>query len=119
MNKVLIVDDNMDIRELLQKALQMMCYESTTVSTREEALLRLKKHEYDAIILDWAMNGMKIEDFLAALKKMKKAPPVILCTAANNAPAKARALGLTRYIGKPFDLAMLDATIRGSLVSSV
>ena len=118
MIRVLVVDDSGDVRDVLDKALGMMNYSVTAVPSREHALAELKSRKPDVIIMDFAMSGMSLDEFMTILNKQKKRPPVILFTAAYDAPQKAREFGLIHYIGKPFDLANLECVIQESLSTS-
>ena len=81
MKKILVVDDEANIRELYKEELEEMGYAVTTVPDAVKALSLLETAKFDLITLDMRMPDM---DGIEALRKMKErdsALPVIICTA--------------------------------------
>jgi DNA-binding response OmpR family regulator len=105
MNKgnVLIVEDDPDTAEVLQKVLSDEGYGVGVVNSRDEALRMLKRYIYDFILLDYWMSGLSIDDFLAGIAQPAHArTKVILMTAAGTAEMIARRLSIDDWLGKPF-----------------
>ncbi|MBI1731108.1 response regulator transcription factor [Candidatus Acetothermia bacterium] len=109
----LVVDDESDIRELLQAYLTSQGHTVLTASNGEEALAIFKQNGPDLVILDVKMPGM---DGFEVLRKIRKSSqvPVIMLTARTASLDTVQGLhsGADDYVHKPFDLAVLDARIK-------
>jgi CheY-like chemotaxis protein len=100
---ILIVDDEADIRETLGTALSLEGYSVRLAPDRDIALKMYKQDPPDAILLDWSMSGLGIEEFLREIRAINPDELVILVTAGYRAEQKAKELGLTHFLAKPFD----------------
>ena len=100
---ILIVDDEADIREALGTALSLEGYSVRMAPDRDMALKMYKQDRPDAILLDWSMSGLGIEEFLREVREVNPDELVILVTAGYRAEQKAKELGLQYYLAKPFD----------------
>ena len=69
-NKILLVDDEVIIRQALGINLQKSGYEVTTAGNGEEALARLDNQPYDMIITDYMMGGINGVELSSAAKKL-------------------------------------------------
>ena len=116
--KALVIDDNADIRMLLDGVLSMIGVDTVQAPGGQEALERLPVMESppDLIILDIQMPVM---DGWATLEALRAGPmtrdvPVILCTVKSSAPDLLRGweLGCDAYVSKPFDVRSLMRTVR-------
>ncbi len=110
-NPILVVDDDDDIRETLQEALQMFGYSVRGAANGQEALNLLGQMEEPPclILLDLMMPVMSGQQFRA--KQLENAEfskvPVIIVSADGNATQKAAALGVAYGIPKPIDFDVL------------
>ena len=77
MNSILIIDDELSIRETLEQILSYEGYTAFKAGSGPEALSLLEKEEPDAILLDVKMPGMDGFEVLARLKEMGRKIPVI------------------------------------------
>ena len=100
---VLIVEDDKDTADTLVVVLASAGYGVRKVSNRDSALQVLKSNLYQCIVLDFYMPGMPAKDFMAALKRVQPLSKVLLITAANEVEVEAKKLGVTCYLGKPFE----------------
>lgn len=100
---ILVVDDEPDIRETLGTALSLEGYSVRLAPDRDVALKMYKMQRPDAILLDWSMSGLGIEEFLREIRAINPDEVVILVTAGHRAEQKAKELGLKHYLAKPFD----------------
>ena len=104
MKKILIVDDELAIRESLRIILQQD-YEVLAVSSGAEALEKMREGGIDLVLLDVIMPGL---DGIQLLERMKSEYdiPVIMITAANTIKTAVQAmkLGAYDYLSKPFDV---------------
>ena len=108
MKKILIVDDEADIIEILQFVLEAQGYQCITAMDGEEGLRLAKELLPDLIILDVMMpkiNGYKISRLLKYDTKYKNIP-IIMVTARSQEDDKliGQETGVNEYITKPFEL---------------
>ena len=117
MGKVLIVDDEADIRELLSMTLQRMGVETDCAATEFEAVQLLQKSSYDLCLTDMRLpdgDGLKLLEHVTA---QYAATPVAVITAhgsTENAVAALKA-GAFDYLAKPVSLNQLRALVRSAL----
>lgn len=114
---VLVVDDEADIREILQLTLENAGYRVVTAADGSEALTAAEQEVPDAILLD---VGMPKIDGWQVLERMKSSPaidlatiPVVMLTAWTSDEDRVRGgiEGALRYLGKPFDPAEVVSTL--------
>ena len=108
MKKILIVDDEEDIIEILQFVLEAQGYECITAMDGEEGLRLAKEILPDLIILDVMMpkiNGYKISRLLKYDAKYKNIP-ILMITARSQEEDKniGEETGVDEYITKPFQV---------------
>lgn len=108
MKKVLIVDDEVDIIEILQFVLEANGYECVTAMDGEEGLKLAREISPDLIILDVMMpkiNGYKISRLLKYDNKYKDIP-ILMITARSQEEDKiiGEETGANEYITKPFNV---------------
>jgi CheY-like chemotaxis protein len=111
---ILIVDDDVDVREALRDALEDGGFETVMAPSGPAGLAYLRSSPPPALILlDWMMPGMDGPEFFATLKKDSGLAriPVILLTADPRTRAKARELGVTDFLDKPVELDRLLSTV--------
>ena len=103
MAKLLIVDDEMHIRDLVQKYATFENYESETAENGLEAIGKVKHNEYDLVIMDIMMPEL---DCFSAVKEIRKISqvPVIMLSARSEEYDKLYGfdLGIDDYVTKPF-----------------
>ena len=116
---VLVVDDEIHMRRLAARILELGGYNVLEASSGDEALSIVEKTPPDIITCDISMPGMSGFEFLAAIKALPAAAhiPVIMLTALgqNKDISRATALGAAAYISKPFSSAKLIETIQRQL----
>ncbi|MDR1588393.1 MAG: sigma-54 dependent transcriptional regulator [Treponema sp.] len=117
--RVLIVDDEKNIRESLGKYLGLEKIDSVCAESGEAALDCLAKESFDAIILDLKLPGIQGQEVLERLQKQGLASPVIMISAHGQIADAVEALktGASDYLVKPFDPAELVIRLR-SLVEN-
>ena len=119
MRRILVVDDEEHILELLEYNLEQEGYQALKADTGEKALDILKKEEVDLVILDWMLPGMNGIDVLKKIRSSENHSqlPVILLTAKGDEISKVLGLeiGADDYLTKPFGVYELFARIKAVL----
>ena len=118
--RILVVDDEDDIREVAQLCLEMLsAWEVLTASSGSEALAKAEADQPDAILLDVMMPDM---DGLATFQRLQaniatQHIPVILLTAKVQSADRQRfaELGVTAMIAKPFNPLHLASQVAEAL----
>ena len=113
MVRILIVDDELRIREVVKEYAKVSGYECEEASNGAEALEKVRSRDYDCIILDIMMPEL---DGFTALKKIKelKDVPVIMLSARQEEYDKLFSfdMGVDDYVTKPFSPKELMARIK-------
>ena len=115
--KILIIEDEPSLREVMQRALTEERYVVETASTYFEADAKLAGYSYDCILLDIMLpdgNGLRL---LEHIKKQNKRDNVIIISARDSLEDKVFGLeqGADDYLPKPFHTAELKARIKSVL----
>jgi CheY-like chemotaxis protein len=110
--RILVVDDDPDLRQFLQLMLTSMGFEVTSAANGQEALDVMKGHCPDLILLDMKMPVMNGWEFCRALDCRGARPPIVVLTAAPDPAARAAEVCADGWLGKPFEYADLEATVR-------
>lgn len=107
--KILIVDDDANIAELISLYLMKECFETETVFNGEDAVKMFSTFHPDLILLDLMLPGLSGEDVLSGISDI----PVIVISAKLDVQDKVSLLlgGAADYITKPFDIRELLARI--------
>ena len=122
MAKILIVDDEQDLCEILSFNLQSEGYETDSAPSAEEALALLDAgRRYDLLLLDVMMDCMSGYDLAALLRSRSDNTPIIFLTArdAHDDQMQGFAAGADDYITKPFAFDTVLARVRAVLRRSV
>jgi two-component system response regulator MprA len=115
--RVLVVDDELAVRNSLSRALNLERYDVDLAQDGREALERVAASRYDAIVLD---VSMPLLDGLEACRRMRAAgdrTPVLMLTARDSVDDRVAGLdaGADDYLVKPFALRELQARLRALL----
>lgn len=115
--KILIVEDEPALRELIQRSLEKERYVIEVASDFDTALDKIEVYDYDCILLDIMLPGGSGLDLLAQLKKLRKKENVIIISAKDSIEDKVLGLelGADDYLPKPFHLAELAARVKSVL----
>ena len=102
--RLLVVDDEASIRDLLAKTLALAEYEVDVAPDSRSALDRLRMYPYDLLIADLKMPGMDGLTLIRQAKRIKSDLPVIIITGFSNESSAIEALnlGVAGYLTKPF-----------------
>lgn len=112
--KILIVEDEPSLRELIQRSLEKERYVVEVAADFNSALCKIEDYDYDCVLLDIMLpdgNGLNL---LERLKAMHKRENVIIISAKDSLEDKVLGLelGADDYLPKPFHLAELNARIK-------
>ena len=115
--KILVVDDDPEMCGMLSEVLKGEGFPVLTTSESLEALKILKKEEFDVIITDLKMKGLRGLDLLGQANKVAPLTPVIIITAFGTIESaiKAMKMGAYDYITKPFQIDEIVLTVRKAL----
>ena len=103
-HRVLVVDDEASIRDLLSKTLALAEYDVDTAADATIALDRMRTGAYDLMIADLKMPGMDGLALIRQAKRIKADMPVIIITgfSTESSAIEAVNLGVAGYLTKPF-----------------
>ena len=115
--RVLIVDDEQVVCDLLREELSERGYQCTTVLNGDDALAKLAKADFDVVLLDIRLPGMSGMEVLREIWLNHSNAATIMITAVNdvNTAVLSMKWGASDYLVKPFDLERVDASIRTAL----
>lgn len=112
MKKILVVDDEENIRELYKEEFVDMGYAVTTVPDGIQALAKVESEDFDLVTLDMRMPGMDGIETLRKMKEKKSALPVIICTAYEDYKQDFGSWSSEAYVVKSADLTQLRDTVK-------
>ena len=111
--KVLLVDDEEDIIEVIQDRLEAYGFIVATATNGIDALKKLSTEKFDGIFLDAKMPAMGGIETLEEIRKQDTEIPVIIITASSTRDVAIEAMskGASDYVLKPFEWQELKAKI--------
>lgn len=121
--QILIVDDDWKMRNLLRIYFSKEGFDTVEAADGNEALLKIKNHAFDLIILDVMMPEMDGWQVCRSIREVKSVP-ILMLTALGETKEKVQGLelGADDYLTKPFDpdelVARVHALIRRSTVTA-
>jgi DNA-binding response OmpR family regulator len=115
--KILIVEDEPALRELIQRSLEKERYITEVAPDYDTAIEKVEVYDYDCILLDIMLPGGNGLDLLKHLKDLRKKENVIVISAKDSMEDKILGLelGADDYLPKPFHLAELNARVKSVL----
>ena len=119
MAKLLIVDDETDVREFAANFFRKRKIDVSTASSGEEAMGIVQRQKVDLVLLDIKMDKIDGIETLRRIKELNKDAKVIMVTGRdpekNGILDKCRQLGAINYIHKPLELAELEKVVMSEL----
>ena len=116
-NRILVVDDELSMRELLEFMLEKEGYSVISAANGKEALAKIKKEPYDLLLCDIRLGDMTGLEVLKASKKANPHVTVIMISAFATTETAVEAMnqGAFDYVPKPFENEELLQTIANAL----
>ena len=114
MAKILVIDDEQSIRDLLDTLLRRKGYDVVLAESGQKGLEIFRRERPDVLVLDLKMPGMDGLTVLQQVHSLNPTQPVIMLTGAGTPEAErqARALGVTEYVEKKFSLHLLGDALK-------
>jgi CheY-like chemotaxis protein len=111
--KVLVVDDNNDLRIVVSKMLSRLGYEVSSADSGENGLSIFLENKFDIVLSDYEMPGIDGVAFACSVKKSSPCTPVVIMTGAGKETVFSReSTAVDEVISKPFTLAEINETIQ-------
>ena len=119
MKRILLIEDDPDIGELITYHLHKSAFEPHHVTNANDALILLERMTFDALLLDLMLPGLKGLDFLTILRGQERfaALPIIIISALNAESEIIAGInkGADDYLPKPFSMEMLVTKLNALL----
>jgi DNA-binding NtrC family response regulator len=114
---ILVVDDEPNIRKILEASFDRSGWRTTAVGSAEEGLAALEQSTFDCVLTDVTMPGMDGITFQSQVAKRWPETPVVVMTAYGTIPQAVGAIreGAFDYITKPFDLDRLKKLLLAAM----
>src|SRR5450755_4705844 len=115
--RVLVTDDDADIRRVLRSTLITLGFAAAEASNGEQALKEIEAHSFDVVLLDVNMPGMGGIEACRQIRKKAPRLQILMVTVRDREEDKIKALdaGADDYITKPFSMPELAARIRSAV----
>lgn len=115
--RVLIVDDELNIRRILQASFDKNGWVALTAESGHEALRLLEREQVDCVLTDVTMPGMSGYDLQKEISTIYPELPVVIMTAFGTIPQAIEAIrhGAFEFVTKPFDLDLVKKIIQNAL----
>ncbi len=117
--RVLVVEDDAAIAELVRYNLEAEGLQSTVAATGEEAELQVAEDRFDLIVLDWMLPGLSGIELCRRLRRRDalRSVPILMLTARGEEGDRVRGLttGADDYVVKPFSVVELVARVKALL----
>jgi len=104
--RILVVDDDTSLRQLIIEGLSTFDYDITEADSGTEAIRKIEERAYDLVITDMMMPGMSGMELLTRIREVKPETAVLVITAypATHLAVTAMKKGAVDFLAKPFDI---------------
>ena len=115
--RVLIVDDDPELRQFLRTELELEGYVCAEAVTAQQALMQARADCWDLLLLDWTLPDFSGVELCRRLRATENDTPVLMLTAHDDVKERVEALdaGADDYLTKPFSIDELLARVRARL----
>ena len=121
MTKVMVVDDERDLREMINLLLKKEeGFETETAEDGEDFLKKIDDFKPDLVTLDVMMPGLTTQEIIKKLQKKSTNPKIILLTVirySEEEQEKLKKMGIVDYVTKPFELDDLITRVNNQIKS--
>ncbi len=117
---ILFVDDDPDIREMIQAVLRAAGFRVSAADNAANVLQLAATERYDALVLDHWMPQVTGLELCRQIRRFDRTTPILICSGAVSAADKEAAVlaGAQGYVGKPFSSKDLIRVLRSVIESS-
>lgn len=115
--RILVVDDDRQVRRFIAQALRMQGYAVTDVATPSAALSALRESRFDLLIADFAMPEMNGANLIREARRIQPELRVLVTSGYADSAALNDVLGESRVLRKPFAVAELSAAVSATLTA--
>jgi CheY-like chemotaxis protein len=117
MKKILIIDNDPAVLDMMQEALNYAGYEVSTAEDTHDIFSLITEHDPDLLLIDFILNGVNGGELCHQLKVDPRTTrlPVIIVTAYTKMFLSLGDYGCNGYLAKPFDLDELISQVNGFL----
>jgi len=114
---ILVVEDDADMRQMLDDELREAGFEVVLAASGDEALDRFDPAQVDAVVTDLMMPGMRGEALLGALREVDRQVPVVIMTGFGSVESAVQSMkeGALHYLTKPFKVEQLVEVLRDAV----
>ncbi len=114
--KILVVDDELQIRRLVRIGLEARAYRVIEATSVREGIARCAEEQPDLVILDLGLPDLDGSDLISEVRTWSKIPILVLSVrSSEQEKVSALDLGASDYVSKPFSMAELLARVRALL----
>ncbi|MFM7676569.1 MAG: response regulator transcription factor [Synechococcus sp.] len=116
-SRVLVVDDDPELRQFLQQELSADGHHCEEAASAAQALNRIRAEAWDLVLLDWTLPDFSGVDLCRRMRQDRDGTPVLMLTAHDDVAERVQALdaGADDYLTKPFSIEELLARVRAHL----
>jgi putative two-component system response regulator len=115
--KVLVIDDDPEIREIIRQTLTKLGYKAGTAKSGEEGIERITRESFSLVLCDVMMPEMDGLETLSRIKKLDNALPVVMISGEGTHDRLIQAInkGATDFISKPLNFIQMNLIIKKTL----
>lgn len=117
MNKILLVEDDPSLGEVLTDQLELNGYEISLLRFPSKTVGKLLEDQYDLVIMDKLLSGMDGTDICAKIRKTEGISniPILMMSGFDGAKKNCMAAGANNFIAKPFGINSFLKSIEATL----
>ncbi|MBN2788704.1 MAG: response regulator, partial [Candidatus Delongbacteria bacterium] len=117
MPKILVIDDEQELREFVSMSLELNDYDTVEAENGKDALAKIEQNDFDCIVSDVEMPHMTGPEFLKAFREKNTIIPVIMLTGVKNLNTviEVMKLGAQDYLVKPINVDELLISVEKSI----
>jgi DNA-binding NtrC family response regulator len=111
---VLVVDDEISVREMLFRALTSVSMDVALARNAEEAMVLCRSERFDVVFIDYILPGMNGDTLVPIVKELIPGAKIVMISGWVSSPLKKRTIekSVHAWIDKPFDVSQIFSCIR-------